>query len=357
MADGILTIPIPGQPCLGESPPQTDSRGLATFSEFFAGSENRLVEPAVHGVLGCQPTPYNPLVLYGPSGTGKSHLARGLYSTWKVQFPTTRVVYATTVDFARQLADAIESQAVDDFRATYRCADLAVFEDIGEIAAKAAAQDELVQTLDALLDHGGQVIVTSRVAPCELASLLPSLRSRLSMGLTVPLSPPGPDARLAILQQWTRLREVDLADSILQILAAGLAGTVPELLGAMLQMETPARADGRTLDLRTVRRFLSERDLSRQPEIRDIAATTARYFSLKLSDLRGSSRRRPVVIARDVAMFLCRQLTKESLNGVGRYFGGRDHTTVMHACRKTESLQETDPEIRQAIERIKEKIR
>jgi chromosomal replication initiator protein len=250
------------------------------------------------------------------------------------------------------MADAFEAQAVEDFRKRYREVSLAVFEDVGELANKPVAQEELLRTLDAVIQRGGQVVVTAPCAPREITGFLPGLQSRLSAGLGVPLALPSPATRLAILQRWSSYREVKVADSILKLLAQGLAGTVPELLGAMVQLEIPARADGRPIDAGQVRDFLSHRDSAIRPKLREIATLTARHFSLRLGDLRGPSRRRPVVAARDVAIYLCRQLTKESLNRIGEYFGGRDHTTVLHACRKTEELLKTDPAIRQAIDQL-----
>jgi chromosomal replication initiator protein len=355
MANGVVTIPLPGQPLAGDWSSQDGDRAPTTL-EYFAGPENCLVGPAVSGVLGRQPTPYNPLVLYGPSGSGKSHLARGLAATWKANFPKSRVVYATAVDFARERADAFETQAVEDFRDRYRGVSLAVIEDVGNLAAKPAAQEELIRMLDAILQQGGQVVVTASSAPREIAGFPPGLQSRLSAGLCVPLALPGPDTRLAILQRWSNLREVEISDSILKLLAEGLAGTVPELLGAMLQLEVPAREQGRPIKARQVRDFLSRRDATLRPKLRDIAALTARHFTLRLGDLRGKSRRRPVVAARNVAIYLCRQLTRESLAHIGEYFGGRDHTTVLHACRKTEQLLQADPATRQAIDQLQRKF-
>jgi chromosomal replication initiator protein len=355
MANGVVTIPLPGQPLGNEASPQ-DGHQASVALEFFAGPENGLVEPAVLGVLGRQPTPYNPLVLYGPSGTGKSHLVRGMAATWKLNFPHSRVVYTTAVDFAREMADAFEAQSVEEFRAKYRGAKLVIFEDVGELATKPAAQEELICTLDAIVQRGGQVLATLAAAPQEIGGFMPALQSRLAAGLCVPLVSPGPDTRRAILQRWSALREFELADSILALLAEGLNGTVPELLGAMLQLEVPAREEGRAIDARQIREFLSRRDAALRPKLRDVAVLTARYFSLRLSDLRGSSRKRPVVVARDVAMYLCRRFARESLGRIGDYFGGRDHTTVLHACRKTEERMEADPAIRQAIDRLQRRF-
>ena len=382
MTNGVVTIPLPGQP-LSDNGSSPDDNRTPLAMEFIAGPENCLVEPAVLGILGRRLTPFNPLVLYGPSGTGKSHLARGIAATWKANFPHSRVVYTTAVDFARERKDAFDAQSVEDFRARYRGAALAVFEDLGELAADPsrrgvrkdsqsppkeslptprrsgcfpAVQEELICTLDAIIQRGGQVLATIAAAPHDIGGLVPALQSRLAAGLCLPLALPGADARRAILQRWSTLREFELADSILKLLAEGLAGTVPELLGAMLQLEVPARQEGRRVDARRVREFLSRRDEALRPKLRDIAALTARHFSLRLADLRGASRRRPVVAARDVAIYVCRHLTSESLGRIGEYFGGRDHTTVLHAYRKAEEQMEADPAIRQAIDQLQRKF-
>ena len=356
MADGVVTIPFPGQSLASDPARPSDLEGPAALSAFLAGPENRLVEPAIEAMLGPKPVRYNPLVFYGRSGTGKSHLARGLAMAWKTAYSGRRIVYVTAIDFVRELADAFETQAVEDFRSRYRDVDLAIFENVGELAGHQAAQEELIRTLDELFERMSQVVVTARGAPAELAELLPGLQSRLSEGLAVPLSAPGPHARLAILRRWAEVRQIDVSEPALRLLAEELGGTVPELLGTMIRLEVPARLDGRAIDARAVREVLVQRDAAQRPQIGEIAATAARHFSLKLADLRGSSRRRPVVVARGVAMFLARLLTKQSLQQIGQHFGGRDHSTVMHACRKIEELLQVDPAIRQAVEQLQRKF-
>ena len=187
MADAIVTIPLPGQPMARQAGSEDDHNGRAVVGHFFAGPENQLLEPAIHGVLQRRPALYNPLVLHGPSGTGKSHLARGLLAAWRDRFPPASVVYTTAVDFARELADAIETQAVADLQSRYRTACLLVFEDVGRLADKPAAQVELIHTIDAVMQEGGQVVVTAAVSPGELRNLMPALQSRLLAGLAVAL--------------------------------------------------------------------------------------------------------------------------------------------------------------------------
>jgi chromosomal replication initiator protein len=361
MVDATLDIPLPGKAISCPISGQEEGASPTNLENFVAGPENRLVEVVIHAVLEGHAGDYNPIFLYGPSGTGKSHLAQGLAAAWKARHRRLRMQCITAVDFARELAEAIESQGVEDFRAKYRQAALAVFEDLGELgqkrSEKLSAQEELIHTLDALVQRGSWVIVTCAKSPAELHDILPALQSRLMAGLTVPLAPPETAARLTILERVARERQFHLPKSAAQFLAEGFYGTVPELLGALTQLEVPARREGKSLDLRTVRRFLDEKKRAGAPEIPQIAAAVAKHFGLKLSELRSPSRRRAVVNARAVAIHLARKITRASLDQIGRYFGGRDHTTMMHSCRKIEELLRDEPAFRQEIELLESFIR
>jgi len=323
---------------------------------FVVGLENRLVEVAAESVLGGHPARYLPIVFCGHTGLGKSHIALGLAAAWRASFPGRPAVCTTAVDFARQLADAIETKTLDGFGTRYRKAALLVMEDLDHLSEKPAAQEELAYTLDALADSRSFAVLTARAAPGQLASLLPRLRSRLAAGLTVPLAPPGPAARRVIVQRLAEAQGVALPESAAQALADEMAATVPALRGALLQFKLKAELDGRPLELATVVDYLSERARRKVPTIEQIAKATARHFSLKRSDLRSSSRARSVVAARGVAMHLARMLTTDSLEQIGRYFGGRDHTTVSHNCRKMEELLEREPIVRQAVFQLHQKL-
>jgi chromosomal replication initiator protein len=319
---------------------------------FLAGPENQLAEAAVRAVLDGPSPRYNPLVFYGNSGTGKSHLAHGLAAAWQARRPRKRVEVTHAKDFARELLDAVEAQAVDDLRLRFRTADLVVFEQLELLAEHRAAQEELMATLDVLLADGRQVVGTANAAPGQLAALLPGLRSRLCAGLAVPLSPPGPAARSALLERLAAAQDIAIDASAVRLLAEGVAGTVPELLGVLRQLQFDALSDGTRIGAEQIRRFLAARGSSSPPSIAEIAAATARCFSVSVSDLRSPSRARAVVTARDVAMYVARQLTGESLQRIGRHFGGRDHTTVLHGCRKVELLTDRDPAIRESVETL-----
>jgi chromosomal replication initiator protein len=388
--DGVVDIPLRGWPlepadvdaasCRIAGAPQAEPSATrqdaasTSSGHFLAGPENRLVEVAVCSLLAAPPdrlasvdsppeslptVRYNPLVLYGPSGTGKSHLARGLAAAWKTRGHQ-RVVCTSAVDFARELAEAIETQAVEEFRAKHRSAALLVVEDLGMLATRKAgklnAQEELIHTLDALLAEDRQVIVTASAAPEELPGILPALASRLIAGLTIPLAPPGPEARLAILQQLAACRQSELPESAARALAEGLSGTARELAGALMELEMRSPHRQGRIDLAAARQFLDRRNHARRPTLHQIALLTARHFSLRLSDLRSPARRRALVTARGVAVHLARRLTGETLERIGSYFGGRDHTTVLHSCRQIKTLMKDDSSIRQSVELLRETL-
>ncbi len=361
MVDAMLDTPLPVDSPSIPIGGTTDRAYPTALENFIAGPENRLVGVVIHAVLEDDADDYNPIFLYGPSSTGKSHLAQGLASAWKARHRRARVQCTTVVDFARELAEAIESQGVEEFRVKYRQAALAVFEDLGELgrkrSEKLSAQEELVYTLDALAERKSWVIVTCSKSPAELHDILPALQSRLIAGLTIPIVPPETETRLNILERAARQRQLHLPKSAAQTLAESFPGTVPELLGALTQLEVPARRDGKSLDLRAVRRFLDEKKRAGVPEIPQIAAATAKHFDLKMSELRSPSRRRAVVNARSIAIHLARKITHASLERIGRYFGGRDHTTMMHSCRKIDELLRADPAFRQEIELLEKKCR
>jgi chromosomal replication initiator protein len=372
MVETIVEIPLPGQIHEGArvsrphlnlqaegARPIGSQASEGTMSHFFAGPENRLVRVAVRNVLEEKSNGYNPIVLCGPSGTGKSHLALGLAAAWKTR-NRRRVECTSAVDFARELADAIDTQAVEEFRAKYRKAGFLVFEDIGRMvnrkAEKLSAQDELIHTLDTLTNQGSWVIVTSASAPGEMLGILPALQSRLMAGLTVPIALPDRDTRLSIIQHLAQSRQIELPVAAARTLAEGIHGAVPEIMGALVQLEVAARRDDSRINVNAVRTLLAQRNNQCGPSLPAIALACAKHFGIKLHELRSPSRQQAVVMARNVAIFLMRNMIKCSLDQLGRYFGGRDHTTIMHSWRKMEKLLKTDPATRHEVEKLEQKL-
>ena len=230
--NGVVEIPLKGCVSPGGKSPAGGNSSSVGLQTFVAGPENRLAEVAVEAVLGKGDGTYSPIVFYGPSGTGKSHLALGLAGAWKACFRREPVIYVTAVDFARGLAEAIQTKTTEDFAGRYRRASLLVLEDVGHLAGKEAAQRELSLTLDALRDAGSRVVITSIVIPAELAEFSPGLRGRLTAGLVVPLAPPSRDARLVILRLvaeslGTEFREGILVSGVLEDGPGDRAGLKP----------------------------------------------------------------------------------------------------------------------------------
>jgi len=352
--DAVVEIPLSGQPLVGFPEPDGEQNPSTMLRPFFAGPENRLAKIAVEAVLSDRVANYFPVVFCGRSGTGKSHLARGIATQWRLRRRRSRVVYTTSEDFAQEVHDAIDTHGMGDLRGRYRQAGLLVFEDIQRLAGKPAVQEELIHTLDTLIVGERRIVVTASAPPAQWTGLTSALRSRLSSGLIVRLVAPAAAARLAILRRLAAQRDIALSDQGFDMLAEDLRGTVPELAGGLIRLAMPARLNGHHIGLDDVRNYLAERSGAERPKLAEIAAATARLFSLKLSSLRSRSRRRAVVTARDVAMYVSRRRTRMSLEQIGDYFGGRDHSTVMHGCRKTESLLKTDPAIRKAVEQLEE---
>ncbi len=309
---------------------------------------------AVESVLADGDAPYNPLLFVGPSGTGKSHLASGLLGAWKSRFRRRPAVRVTATDFARQLAEAIQTKTTEDFARRYRRLSLLVFEDLQHLAEKGAAQRELRFTLDALAGAGARLVFTCAALPSELPGIDAGLKSRLEEGLTVPLAPPGRETRAVIVRRLAESLGLQVPDEAAQVLTHGLRVTVPELSGALKQL---SGADRTGLNAEAARRFVARQNGTNEPTLHRIASTTARYFSLPLANLKSASRRRQVAIARAVAMYLARDMTSQSLQEIGRYFGSRDHTTVSYGCHVTEGRLKTDPQVRHAVVALQDRLK
>ena len=355
MVSGVFSIPLNRHTTASRS--KGDSSAQLPLSQYIGDDQNLLVRSAVESLLE-NPPRYNPVTLFGRSGTGKTLLARGVAGKFRHENRGSKIVCTTGADFARDYALALQTDSLEDFRSKVRRATLLVMDDLHEIGDKLSAQDEFARTLDALLRRDRGVVVTLRQTPLETANLLPALASRLSAGLTVPLEPPGDAARRRILQQLAAVRGASLPDAVIDLIVRGVPGaatkpvTVPQLLSVLNQLDQlPDEQDGE-IDEHRVRKCLAARKPVIEPHLRSITKHVCKYFKVRSGDLRGPARQQRIVRARGVAMLLARQLTGNSLEQVGRHFGNRDHTTVLHACRKTESLIEADPSIRQAVEEL-----
>ncbi|HEX3998630.1 MAG TPA: DnaA/Hda family protein [Pirellulales bacterium] len=350
--------------------------------EFIAGPENRLAAVAIESLLQDRPSKFNPLVIVGLPGVGKSHLARGLADRWAShhRLPPASVAYFNASDFAQELNAVIAAESTPAFQRRIRNVSLLVIEGLAQLQNRRAAQLELVHSLDAIVDQGGQVVITSSTPPERITGLSPDLRGRLAAGLLLPLRAPTLATRLAIVERLARLRAIPITAPALRALADGLNGTVPELLGALVELDVRSELTlgseprdeavansgsvaneniacaivaseiaPRCVDAKAVRQWLADRRLRLQPTLRTISVLAAKYFGLRVAELSSPSRQRTVVQARAIAMYLGRQLTAKSLQQLGQHFGGRDHTTVLHNYRSIESRLQSDPATRRAV--------
>lgn len=299
--------------------------------EYLAGPENALLAHVIATHFSNQAD--YPILLFGPTGVGKSHLIRGMVDRLQTARPDARSRLLNGPDFYRLFSQAHEVGSLADVRQQLQDLDCFALDDVQSLADKPQAQLELLNLLDKLRDRHASVIVTSRVAPHEL-DLSPHLKSRLSGGLTVPVHAPSPATRAAFVRRFSQELELDLPADVVDLMAGITPVSIPELRGLLLQIQQFQR-DGRgAIDVPSVSRMIHQRANADAPGVREIIKKVARYFGLTVAELTGPSRRQTTVLARDTAIFLTRRLRKDSFEQIGTYFGGRDHSTVMHAFQK-----------------------
>lgn len=345
-------------------------RGAATdgriLSHFYAGPENRLVA-FVCSSSESLANRGNPLLLVGPSGVGKSELARTVAARQAAMSGQGSVIHITATEFARRFAEAVDRDSIDPFRKPIRECDVLLIEDIHLIVDKPAAQDELASRISQRIEHSRLTIMTCRRIPTEIRGLRPLLASRMLPGLLLPVAFPAQETRRAILRSIAMRLEANLDEETLAILENALPTgiSVPRLSAAIEQLRLHKKlandSDLTTESASTTTNQAIQAAIessSREPNLslNEIASAVAKKFKLKSADFRGPTRRQQVVRARSLAMYLARKLTDLSLQQIGLYFGGRDHTTVMHACRTTETILADSPELARTADEIVESL-
>ncbi len=357
MFEGVSCIPFPGGSERDHSRRPTSGIPRARYP-FYLGPESRLVETAVRDLFVAPPSSreYYPRILfYGPPGTGKSHLIWGISRAIKKQKGRNfRLIQTTGIDFARELIDAIDTRSTDEFRARFRQADLVLVDDLLQVESKETAQQELITLLDHLSERGGRFVSTAPSPPGDWIQILPGLQSRLTDGLLVPLPLPEPGVRAMILANEAHHRGLSIELPVVQLLAEAIPGTARDLTGAINELAMMARLEASPIDLVLAGRFLSAKTGKGKISILDIAKAAASVFGVSVQQLRSSSRHRQVVTARGVAIYLARLRLGDSFETIGRFFGGRDHTTIMHGYRKTESALKTDLDLKEVLERTRQ---
>ncbi|NOY41030.1 MAG: ATP-binding protein [Planctomycetes bacterium] len=343
LVNGVTRIDLPsyqGGPALG---PEAGC-GIA-LPCFVAGPENRLAVPVLQRLLsdearGEAAQTFNPLVLIGPTGSGKSHLARGIFRRLHDLHGSESGEYFTAIDFAREVRAAHAEGALENFRDRLASLSLLVIEDLQRLPERVFIQRELRDTLDTLIDAGCTVVLTAQGSPAAMAPLEAGLRDRIASGLTIRLSTPGTEARHEILQLAAEDRNLSISPKQLQSLVQRIEGPASQLLRALSEWELSGSTDDETATFR-------------EPvKLKQIIAIVARYFSLTQAALRSSARRKSLVHARGIAIYLARRLTDLSYAQIGQGLGHRDHTTIMHAQRNMQRLLANDAATQQAVDEL-----
>jgi chromosomal replication initiator protein len=323
-----------------------------TFDSFVVGKPNELAHAAARRVAEGGPVTFNPLFLYGGVGLGKTHLMHAIAHDLQVRRPELRVLYLSAEQFMYRFVQALRDRQVMDFKELFRSVDVLMVDDVQFIAGKDSTQEEFFHTFNALVDANKQIVISADRAPGEIKDLEDRIKSRLQCGLVVDLHPTDYELRLGILQQKvefyrSQYRGLVLADGVLEFLAHRITTNVRVLEGALTRLFAFASLVGREITLDLAQDCLADilRSSDRKLSIEEIQRKVAEHYNIRLSDMIGPKRLRNIARPRQVAMYLAKQLTLRSLPEIGRRFGGRDHTTIMHGVRKIEELMLTDSQL------------
>ncbi|MEM7021299.1 MAG: chromosomal replication initiator protein DnaA [Pseudomonadota bacterium] len=343
------------EPFEGEIGAPVDPR--FTFENFVVGKSNNLAYAAAKRVAELDSPPFNPLFLYGGVGLGKTHLMHAI--AWQIarDNPGRKVVYLSAEKFMYQFVKALRHKDTMRFKELFRSADVLMVDDVHFIGGKGSTQEEFFHTFNALADRGSQIVISSDRSPSALSGLEERIRSRLGWGLVADIQPTTYELRLGILHCKAQAfaQDAKVPENVLAFLAHRITSNVRELEGALNRVIAQAVFVGRDITLDMAQDVLQDllRAHERRVTIEDIQKLVAEYYQIRVSDMHSARRARAVARPRQVAMYLAKHLTPRSLPEIGRKFGGRDHTTVMHAIRKIDELRAIDPVLNEAIETLR----
>jgi chromosomal replication initiator protein len=323
-----------------------------TFDTFVVGSSNQFAQAACQAVAELPSKAYNPLFIYGGVGLGKTHLLHAVGHQSARLFRGMIVVYITSERFTNELINAIRYDRTAEFRARYRNIDLLLIDDIQFISGKERTQEEFFHTFNTLYESRKQIIVSSDSPPKDIPEIEERLRSRFEWGLIADIQPPDFETRVAILKKKAALERVRLADDVAYLIASRVKSNIRELEGSLTRMIAFCALTGREMSVDLAQEVLGELwgEEEKVITIEQIQRKVAEAYGIKLADLKAKNRTKAVAFPRQIAMYLARQLTHSSLSEVGRAFGGKDHTTVLHAVDKIQVLLQEDPKLRKAID-------
>ena len=337
----------------------TNINARYTFSTFIVGSANRLAHAASLSVAERPGHAYNPLFLYGGVGLGKTHLMHAIGNQVVAKFPRKRVVYATSEKFTNEFITSIQQGKIDEFRARYRRIDLLLIDDIQFIADKERTQEEFFHTFNAIHDDGKQIVLSSDRPPKAILTLEERLRSRFEWGLIADLTAPDLETRIAILRAKAEEAAVPITSDVVEFIARKVVSNIRELEGALNRIVAYASMGAMPISIELAQAVLSNvlyNPKKRQVTPERIAKAVSDYYSVPMDALQGQKRDKAIVVPRQIAMFLMREETDVSLLRIGAELGGRDHSTVLHACDKINREVAVNDELRREIAAVRELI-
>ncbi len=331
-----------------------------SFENFVVGKPNELAHAAARRVAGSSVSadrvvPYNPLFLYGGVGLGKTHLMHAIAWHIRTQFPSRKVIYLSAEKFMYQFIRALRFKDTMAFKEQFRSVDVLMIDDVQFISGKDSTQEEFFHTFNALVDQNRQIVISADKSPSDLEGMEERLKSRLGWGLVADIHPTTYELRLGILYAKAEQMKSPVPDKVLEFLAHKITSNVRELEGALNRIYAHTQLVGQPITIESAQEVLHDllRANDRRVTIDEIQKRVAEHYNIRLADMHSARRARAVARPRQVAMFLCKQLTPRSLPEIGRKFGGRDHTTVMHAVRKIEELRASDRTMAEDIELLR----
>lgn len=358
----IVTLPEskPESPAVAEDKAGNDIRAnnlnaQYTFEKFVSGTSNQFAYAASRAVANNPATAYNPLFIYGGVGLGKTHLINAIGKAILNTKPKMNVVYYTSEKFINELINSIRYQKMEEFRKKFRSADVLLIDDVQFIAGKERTQEEFFHTFNALYEDNKQIVVTSDKFPREIPGLEERIRSRFEWGLIADIQPPDNETKVAILRMKAEQNGLSIPEDVAYYLANSVSSNIRELEGYLVRIVAYANLMSVPITEATAREVLKHIlvEKSREISIEEIQKTVATYFNIKVSDLRSAKRQKTLVLPRQVAMYLARQLTSFSFPDIGERFGGKDHSTIIYAIKKMERQMEEDVQLKGSIEEIR----
>ncbi len=329
-----------------------------TFDQFVVGAGNQFAHAAARAVADNPAKAYNPLFIYGDVGLGKTHLLHSIGARIRQNNPSARICYVSSEQFTNEVINSIRYDRMVDFRARYRNVDVLIIDDIQFISGKDRTQEEFFHTFNTLYEAERQIVLSSDRFPKQMPDIEKRLRSRFEWGLIADIQPPDLETKIAILQKKAETEGIDLPSDVSLLLATHINSNVRELEGALIRLGAYASLTGREITVDLARQNL--RDLIKESRkilsVEEIQQTVGRHFHVKVADLKAKKRTKELVLPRQVSMHLCRQLTDRSYPDIGRSFGGRDHTTVMHACRQVEKMMADDMALKSIIDKLAQEL-